>query len=64
METAQSYVSKMRSSKKKEYARRYLLYRQTRVEPSPPLYPLSYMAAQAVRMEIDRLLEAEKEECT
>ena len=62
MDTVQAYISSLRSMPKKYYAQQYLLFRRIGSELSPDKGSLSSTEAQAVRMEIDRLLEAVKEE--
>lgn len=56
--TASRYIESLRSAAKKRYARHYYQYiRAGRREPSPEYPALSYMAAQAVRMQLDEIME-------
>lgn len=54
------YIARIRNANKKDYARRYAIWlcrsaedRQVIVEPVP--FQLSYMAAQAVRMNLNEI---------
>lgn len=63
----ETYVRSLRNPNKRAYARTYKVWRQNsntpETEPCRQDYaPLSYMAAQAVRMRIDEILRRENEQ--
>jgi hypothetical protein len=55
--TAKSYVRRIRNTAKRAYAENYLDFLTGKApnEPDPSVYPISYMAAQGVRMQLDNL---------
>ena len=63
--TAEQYIAGIRNAAKKTYARRYLAWvRSGRAGHNGPEWDrsaLSYMAAQAVRMEIDGFIPVDSE---
>jgi hypothetical protein len=52
----ENYINRIKNPAKKEYAKKYYLYKLKRSTEHPG-YTCSYMAAQAVRMDIDTLLK-------
>lgn len=52
---ANKYISRIRNARKKEYAKQWLNYRLGKAE-KPETNKISYMAAQAVRIEIDQMI--------
>lgn len=55
LQVAHNYVKRIRNAKKKDYAQKYLISKLSETE-EPERGELSYMAAQCVRMNINRLL--------
>ena len=56
-QNATAYIKRIKNAAKRKYAMSYLayLYGTTHLEPDDP-HNLSYMAAQAVRIELRRIL--------
>jgi hypothetical protein len=61
LEEGYSYVRTLRNWAKRQYAEAYLLWKAH--GGAEPKYECSYMAAQAVRMQIDRLFDAKSGKC-
>jgi hypothetical protein len=59
---AEAYIATIRNPRKKQYAEQYLHWLCNPRVPDPVEDGLSYMAAQAVRMNIRQIMEVKREE--
>lgn len=56
LEKAGKYVNRIRNKKKKDYAEKYLCWKTEMRKEEPEVNVLSYIAAQAVRMTLNEIL--------